>query len=66
MDGRKYLVDDQLTLADYSMAALEPYVNLVPFDFTAYRHIHTYFDRMRQSEHWISAGRPAASRLIAA
>jgi glutathione S-transferase len=66
MDGRKYLVDDQLTLADYSMAAFEPYVNLVPFDFTPYRHIHTYFDRMRQSEHWISAGRPAASRQIAA
>jgi glutathione S-transferase len=66
MDGRKYLVDDQLTLADYSMAALEPYVNLVPFNFTPYRHIHTYFDRMRQSEHWIRTARPAASRPIAA
>jgi glutathione S-transferase len=66
MDGRKYLVDDQLTLADYSMAAFEPYVNLVPFNFTPYRHIHTYFGRMRQSEHWIDAGRPAASRPIAA
>jgi glutathione S-transferase len=66
MDGRKYLVDDQLTLADYSMAALEPYVNLVPFNFTPYRHIHTYFDRMRQSEHWIRTATPAASRPIAA
>ena len=66
MDGRKYLVDDQLTLADYSMAALEPYVNLVPFNFTSYRHIHIYFDRMRQSEHWIRTARPAASRPIAA
>jgi glutathione S-transferase len=66
MDGRKYLVDDQLTLADYSMAAFEPYVNLVPFNFTPYRHIHTYFDRMRQSEHWIRTARPAASRPIAA
>src|ERR1700730_5161803 len=53
MDGRKYLVDDQLTLADYSMAAFEPYVNLVPFNFAPYRHIHTYFVRMRQSEHWM-------------
>jgi glutathione S-transferase len=66
MDGRKYLVDDRLTLADYSVAALEPYVNLVPFDFAPYRHIHAYFDRMRQSEHWIRTGRPAPSQSIAA
>src|SRR3982074_1835480 len=66
MDGRKYLVDDQLTLADYSMATFEPYVNIVPFNFAPYRHLHTYFGRMRQSEHWIRAGKPAASRSIAA
>jgi glutathione S-transferase len=66
MDGRKYLVDDQLTLADYSMAALEPYVSLVPFNFSPYRHIHIYFDRMRQSEHWNRTGRAAAARPIAA
>jgi glutathione S-transferase len=67
MDGRKYLVDDQLTLADYSMAALEQYVTLVPFNFAPYRHIHTYFERMRQSEHWMRAySKPAAARPIAA
>jgi glutathione S-transferase len=66
LDGRKYLVDDQLTLADYSMAAMEPYVNLVPFNFAPYRHIHTYFDRMRQLENWSRTARPAASRPIAA
>ena len=66
MDGRKYLVDDQLTLADYSMAVMEPYVSLVPFDFTPYQHIHTYFDRMRQSEHWSRTARPSAPRPIAA
>jgi glutathione S-transferase len=60
--GRKYLVDEHLTLADYSMVALEPYVSLVPFDFTPYRHIHSYFERMRQSEHWKgSANTPARS-----
>src|SRR5882757_735870 len=55
LDGRKYLVDDRLTLADYSMVTFEPYVSLVPFDFAPYRHMHSYFDRMRQSEHWIRA-----------
>jgi glutathione S-transferase len=66
MDGRKYLVDDRLTLADYSVAALEPYVNLVPFDFAPYRHLHAYFDRMRQSEHWMRTGKPTPSQSIAA
>jgi glutathione S-transferase len=66
MDGRKFLVDDRLTLADYSVAALEPYVDLVPFDFTPFRHIHAYFNRMRQSEHWIRAGKPTAAQPIAA
>src|ERR1700730_9154980 len=64
LDGRKYLVDDRLTLADYSMVTFEPYVNRVPFDFTPYRHIHGYFDRMRQSEAWVRAG--AAVQSIAA
>jgi glutathione S-transferase len=66
MNGRRYLVEDQLTLADYSMAAFEPYVNLVPFNFAPYRHIHAYFERMRQSEHWARAGKLPASQPIAA
>lgn len=66
LDGRKYLVEDHLTLADYSMSAFEPYVNLVPFNFAPYRHIHTYFSRMRQSEHWARAGKLPASQPIAA
>jgi glutathione S-transferase len=66
MNGRKYLVDDHLTLADYSVAALEPYVSLVPFDFSPYRHIHTYFDRMRQSEHWMRTGKYASAPSVAA
>jgi len=33
LDGRKYMVDEHLTLADYSMATYEPYVHKVPFDF---------------------------------
>jgi glutathione S-transferase len=66
MDGRKYLVDDQLTLADYSMATFEAYVSLVPFNFSPYRHIHAYFERMRQSEPWIRTSRSAAARAVAA
>jgi glutathione S-transferase len=66
LDGRKYLVDERLTLADYSMATFEPYADRVPFDFTPFRGIRSYFDRMRQSEHWLLAGKPTAPQPIAA
>src|SRR5262249_25501358 len=66
MNGRKYLVNDHLTVADYLMVALEPYVSLVPFDFSPYEHIHAYFDRMRQSEYWARTGKRAPVSSIAA
>jgi len=66
LDGRKYMVDERLTLADYSMATFEPYADRVPFDFTPFRHIQSYFERMRQSEHWIRTGKAAAAQPIAA
>jgi glutathione S-transferase len=52
LDGRRYLVGDRLTLADYSVASLEPYQKLVPFDFSPFRHIDAYFERMRQDASW--------------
>ena len=59
--GRNYLVGDQLTLADYSLAVFEPYVELVHFDFSPYPNILRYADRMRGQEHWARSGlRPAA------
>lgn len=64
--GRKYLVDERLTLADYSMATFEPYESNVPFDFAPFHHIHSYFDRMRQSEHWVRAGNTAPAQSVAA
>jgi len=66
MDGRKYLVDERLTLADYSMATFSPYINKVPYDFTPFRHIRSYFERMSQSEHWVRAGQAAAAQPKAA
>ena len=66
LEGRKFLVDDHLTLADYSVATCEPYVSLVPFDFAPYSHILAYFDRMRQSEYWARARNGAGTTSIAA
>jgi glutathione S-transferase len=66
LHGRKYLVDEHLTLADYSMATFEPYIKKVPYDFTPFRHIRSYFERMSQSEHWARAGRAAVAQPKAA
>lgn len=56
--GRRYLVGDDITLADYSMITFESYRGVVPFDWSPYRNVNAYFDRMRMVDHWL---RTAAS-----
>jgi glutathione S-transferase len=50
--GRQYMVGDGITLADYSVIAFEAYRPRVPFDWSPYRNVNAYFDRMRAVEHW--------------
>jgi glutathione S-transferase len=50
--GRRFLVGDALTLADYSVATFESYRSKVPFDWTPFPHINAYFDRMHEDPHW--------------
>ena len=50
--GRDFMVGEGITLADYSVIALEAYRQKVPFDWSPYRHINAHFDRMRMVEHW--------------
>ena len=64
--GRKFLVGNQVTLADYSMAVFEPYVDRVHFDFGPYPHILRYADRMRAQEHWERSGQRPAAQSVAA
>jgi glutathione S-transferase len=64
--GRKYLIGDHVTLADYSLAAFEPYMDLVHFDFSPYRNILRYAERMRGEEHWVSSGQRPAAQPVAA
>jgi glutathione S-transferase len=52
LDDRAYMVGDGITLADYSVIALEAYRSRVPFDWSPYCRINAYFDRMRLIEHW--------------
>lgn len=55
--GRRYLVGEEVTLADYSMVPLESYRSLVPFDWSPYTHLNTYLDRVSHLEPWIRSKR---------
>jgi len=52
LGDREYMVGDGITLADYSVIAIEAYRPSVPFDWSPYRRINAYFDRIRAVEHW--------------
>jgi glutathione S-transferase len=54
LKGRRYLVGDGLTLADYSVAHLEMFKDDVPFDWKPYPNVNSYYARMREVPHWAS------------
>jgi glutathione S-transferase len=51
--GRRYLVGEQLTVADYSMMTFEGYRDITPFEWRPFAHINAYFDRLRDSPAWV-------------
>jgi glutathione S-transferase len=50
--GRKYIVGDDITIADYSVIHLEHYQSAIDFDWTPYPNVNAYYERMRNVEHW--------------
>lgn len=66
LSGRRYLVEDRLTIADFSVASCEPYVGRVPFDFGRYPNIRAYFERVRAIEAWGRACRSPSAQPLAA
>ena len=54
MQDRLYVVGDTITVADYSIINVEFFKEMVPFDWSSYPHLNHYFDRMRQSQHWLA------------
>jgi glutathione S-transferase len=61
--GRRYLVGEQLTIADYSMIAFESYRQITPFDWSPFPNINAYFDSVRATPAWNEAS--AANRKAA-
>jgi glutathione S-transferase len=66
MARREYIVGDGLTIADYSMLALEAYRTLVPFDFDVYRNLNGYFDHVRTVDAWQRSAPSASGKAKAA
>lgn len=66
LSGRKYVVGNTVTLADYSMAPFEPYTELVPFDWKPYRNVNAYFAHMRTVVAWQLAGATDPTRVTQA
>ncbi|MBV1915657.1 MAG: glutathione S-transferase family protein [Pseudomonadales bacterium] len=54
MRDRLYVVGDAITIADYSIINVEFFKQMIPFDWSPYPHLNDYFDRIRQSEHWLA------------
>ncbi len=54
LEGRHYLVGDDITLADYAMVHIEALKDMTPFDWSPYPNVNGYFDRMRGVEHFAS------------
>ena len=63
LQGRTYMVGDAITLADYSMIHVEFFKEMIPFDWSSFPHLNDYFERMRQSPHWLATA-PASPELI--
>lgn len=63
MAGRKYVAGDGITIADYSMIHLEGFKEAVPFDWSPYRNLNAYFDRMRKVEHWAKTAPPSREAI---
>lgn len=51
LTGRRYLVGEEITLADYAMVHVEALKDMTPFDWSPYPKVNAYFDRMRDVEH---------------
>lgn len=49
---RDYLVGNNITLADYSMANFEGFRDVLPFDWADYPRLDAYFKRLHHDPHW--------------
>ncbi|MET0428377.1 MAG: glutathione S-transferase family protein [Microvirga sp.] len=66
LDGRVYVADDRLTLADYAVVCLESYRDKIAFDWAPFPNVERYLDRVRQEPAWRAANPIAATGTVTA
>lgn len=52
LDSRTYMVGADWTIADYSVGALEKFMEAVNIDFDKYPNIRSFYERLRENPHW--------------
>jgi glutathione S-transferase len=52
--GKRYMVGDAITLADYAVAHLEGFKGMVPFDWSAYPSVNEFYSRIADDPHWVA------------
>ena len=55
LQGRKFIVNEHMTIADYSLITFQSYREAVPFDWKHFPNINAYFDRIRMAASWQAA-----------
>jgi glutathione S-transferase len=50
--GKRYMVGDGITLADYAVGHLEGFKSMVPFDWSAYPSVNEFYARIADDPHW--------------
>ncbi len=60
LNGREYMVGTQWTLADYSIAFMEPFIRseLLPFNLSDYPNVQGLYDRMSNNPYWEATAVP--------
>lgn len=59
MAGRSFASGEGITLADYALIHLESFKDAVPFDWSKFKNLNAYFDRMRKVDHWVKTAPPS-------
>ena len=63
LKGRKYMVGNDVTLADYSVIHVEGFKEAIPFDWSPFPNINAYYERMRAVPHWAKTA-PSSPQAI--
>jgi len=52
LQGRRYIVGEGITIADYALCHIESLKDVIPFDWSSYPNVNAYYERMRAIPHW--------------